>query len=1504
MKFLQKLIFASGLLGLMAATSDDALRKEQMAVASQVTCGTKPGTSQPMVWTHDEMLGNVGGKPVYTIIHQNRIYIRWDGNPDPSRKNQAFDNTAILLHMDNNKFPNNTEGNRIVNSCINSIDPSTMGNNYLGTQQGNMIPCNNKPITDGLMLGTFRGGDGVRTFQYAIIKDGLLRVNFHRETNTYSRDAISMGLIRQTIDGENGSFMNPNMGFSLNYTEVLSCFWNELPKNPDSVGNPEPNCPGGPTLGTVSNVSQTGLRFAYSGNGIPNIDWRIKSGNNVIRSGKTGNLSSNNVDISFSTLGAGNYTLEIEGGDCASSVSSASFSVNQANCPSGPTISGVRNVSPTAITVDFNGSGVPNLTWRVKQGGNVVRNGKTGNLTSNSASISFNSLGAGIYSLEIEGGDCNSSVSTSNFTIVPGTCPGGPTLGTISNISASGLRFQFDGNGIPNITWRITSGSEVVRNGKTPGLTSSLVDISFSALSGGSYTLEIEGGDCNSSVSSKSFSVGSTNCPSGPSISGIKNVSSTGLTVDFNGVGVSSVTWRIKQGANTVANGKTGNLSSNSATISFGTLATGNYTLEIEGGNCTSSVSTSNFSVSQPNCANGPTISSVKNVSPTGLTVDFNGSGIPNLTWRVKQGGNVVRNGKTGNLGSNSASITFASLGAGTYSLEIEGGDCSSSVSSSNFTVNPGTCPGGPTLGTISNISTSGLRFQFDGNGIPNITWRIRSGSEVVRNGKTPGLTSALVNISFTALAGGNYTLEIEGGDCTSSVSSKTFTVGSTNCPGGPTIATIKNISSTGLTVDFNGSGVSSVTWRIKQGGNTVANGKTGNLSSNSASITFASLAAGTYSLEIEGGDCTSSVSSSNFTVSKPNCAGGPTISSVKNVSATGLTVDFSGSGIPNLTWRVKQGGNVVRNGKTGNLSSNSASITFASLGAGTYSLEIEGGDCSSSVSSSNFTVNPGTCPSGPTLGTVSNISSTALRFQFDGNGIPNITWRIKSGGTTVRNGKTGTLTSSVVNISFEAIGAGNYTLEIEGGDCSSSVSSKTFAVGQANCPGGPTISAIKNISKTGLTVDFNGSGVSTLTWRIKQGGSTLANGTTGNLGSNSASITFATLAVGTYSLEIEGGNCASTVSTSNFNVTLPNCSGGPTITTITNASTVGLTVNFSGTNIPNLTWRLKKAGNTVANGKTGNLTSNSAVISFPAQTIGNYTLEIEGGDCVSSVSSKTFDIITTDNRLPCELGPELKSIYNQTETELVFNFHGNNVASIDWKIMRGNSMMRSARVNLTSDRPKITYARLDKGNYTLQIEGGSCKSAVQTMGFSVGDPLPIKVARFDGSAVEEGVALSWNVTDEKDGKGFEIIRYDNQLKVANVIGAMPLSDKRIGEYKFTDKTPLFGNNYYQLKMIDEDGTFLSSRIITVRYDAITQAIVSPNPVRDLINVEFVSKSAGRGKVETYNMSGIKLNTIEQDIIAGKNKLPVNVTALNDGHYFLKVYYGDQEMNLRFFKVR
>ncbi|KAA6438982.1 T9SS type A sorting domain-containing protein [Dyadobacter flavalbus] len=412
MKFLLKLIYVCGLFGLFAAKSDDNRPENQSAVASQVICAGR-------TWTHDEFLGNFNGKGVYTIIHENRIYIRWDGNSDPSRIRSAFDNTAILLHLDTNRFPNDAQGNYAVNHCVNGVDPSTMSTGYLKPAIGNAIPCNNKLITDNLLLGTYVGTDRVKTYQFARIVDGLLRINFRRDLNNYNPNAFSLGLIQQTIAGENGSYMNPDLGFQLNYLEVQSCFWGDVPKYPDSVVGEMPNCASGPTLGTISNISQTGLRFAYSGSGVPNIDWRIKSNGTIVRSAKTGSLGSNTVDISFASLASGNYVLEIEGGDCVSSISSKSFTISTGpvNCLAGPNLLSISNITPTSLRFLFHGNGVPTIDWKIKSNGTTVRSARTPQLTSANVDINFASLTPGNYTMEIQGGDCISGVSSQSFKI-------------------------------------------------------------------------------------------------------------------------------------------------------------------------------------------------------------------------------------------------------------------------------------------------------------------------------------------------------------------------------------------------------------------------------------------------------------------------------------------------------------------------------------------------------------------------------------------------------------------------------------------------------------------------------------------------------------------------------------------------------------------------------------------------------------------------------------------------------------------------------------------------------------------------------------------------------------------------------------------------------------------------------------------------------------------------------------------------------------------------------
>lgn len=479
------------------------------AVATSVTCGGR-------TWTDGEVLGqhNHDGtiKDVMTMIHEGRIYLRYRNEP-------AMGNFAIIYHLTNGRFPHSQ--NAGFDNCINSADPSTNSSGYLGPLVNNTISCNGDVYTDGLWLGDYRGGDNVITKQYAIIENGLLRVNYHREGTPYQRKDISSGLIKQTIDGENGSIMNPNLGFTITKEEIDACFWGTLPKYPDGgpVTNPDPdpnpnpggNCERGPVLGNITNIATSGLTFQFDGNGVNTIKWEVKSGNSVVASGTTPQLTSAVVNISYgTTLTAGQYTLEIQGGSCVSSVSSRAFTVTPPNCATTPIVGTISNISQTGLTFAYNGSGINSLEWEIRSGVTIVAKGVTGTLTGSTASIVYSTLAAGNYTLAIKGASCSSGFNTRAFTVplsdTRQNCDQGPELREVYDVTSTGLRFNFYGNNVFQIDWKIKQNGNVIKQNRLSP-TNDRPTVNFDLLQDGQYTLEIEGGSCKSTPSSMAFAL-------------------------------------------------------------------------------------------------------------------------------------------------------------------------------------------------------------------------------------------------------------------------------------------------------------------------------------------------------------------------------------------------------------------------------------------------------------------------------------------------------------------------------------------------------------------------------------------------------------------------------------------------------------------------------------------------------------------------------------------------------------------------------------------------------------------------------------------------------------------------------------------------------------------------------------------------------------------------------------------------------------------------------------
>lgn len=93
-------------------------------------------------------------------------------------------------------------------------------------------------------------------------------------------------------------------------------------------------------------------------------------------------------------------------------------------------------------------------------------------------------------------------------------------------------------------------------------------------------------------------------------------------------------------------------------------------------------------------------------------------------------------------------------------------------------------------------------------------------------------------------------------------------------------------------------------------------------------------------------------------------------------------------------------------------------------------------------------------------------------------------------------------------------------------------------------------------------------------------------------------------------------------------------------------------------------------------------------------------------------------------NDLPrCDRGPVPNDIFNVTTTSAIVLWDGENVFGWDYSIYKGNERVAFGSVKPTSNREPINYAGLAPGEYTLSMQGNTCKSDVYSKSFIIPKP-------------------------------------------------------------------------------------------------------------------------------------------------------------------------------------
>jgi GEVED domain/Secretion system C-terminal sorting domain len=161
---------------------------------------------------------------------------------------------------------------------------------------------------------------------------------------------------------------------------------------------------------------------------------------------------------------------------------------------------------------------------------------------------------------------------------------------------------------------------------------------------------------------------------------------------------------------------------------------------------------------------------------------------------------------------------------------------------------------------------------------------------------------------------------------------------------------------------------------------------------------------------------------------------------------------------------------------------------------------------------------------------------------------------------------------------------------------------------------------------------------------------------------------------------------------------------------------------------------------------------------------------------------------------------------------------------------------------------------------------------------------VPITLTDFKGENTENGNSLRWQTVTEIQSSHFEIERSWDGQKFES-IGRMAAQGKT-DFYAFLDKNSTAQLTYYRLKMVNKDGSFDYSKIISLlERNAKSAYSLFPNPTKGSLTLQISAYTEGSIQVSFLNVMGQKVLEISQKTVEGLNKINLDLSALPNGVY-------------------
>lgn len=181
---------------------------------------------------------------------------------------------------------------------------------------------------------------------------------------------------------------------------------------------------------------------------------------------------------------------------------------------------------------------------------------------------------------------------------------------------------------------------------------------------------------------------------------------------------------------------------------------------------------------------------------------------------------------------------------------------------------------------------------------------------------------------------------------------------------------------------------------------------------------------------------------------------------------------------------------------------------------------------------------------------------------------------------------------------------------------------------------------------------------------------------------------------------------------------------------------------------------------------------------------------------------------------------------------------------------------------------------------------------------------VPVKLVSFNGFKKGNDALLNWKTASELNTREFQVEWSGDGSSFKN-IGIVKASGNSEAErnYSFSDRNVSAGNNFYRLRIVDENGSFTYSPVVKLNFNGASAFNVYPTITRNSLHVELNAAKQEPITALIFDHTGRQLSVQKLQLAAGYNNIELSVNNLPAGEYLLKLVNHSSNSIAKFIKL-